>query len=46
MDKLAGGKFVLLHQVSIYANWGGAPVGWQLAEAYINLEITRGIYLK
>ncbi len=46
MDKLAGGKFVLLHQVSVYANWGGSPVGWQLAEAYINLEITRGIYLR
>jgi len=46
MDKLAGGKFVLLRNVSVYANWGSAPVGWQLTEAYINLEITRGIYLR
>lgn len=46
MDKLAGGKFVLLHGVNVYASWGGSPVGWQLPEAYINLEITRGIYLR
>ncbi len=46
MDKLAGGKFVLLRNVTVYANWVGAPVSWSVPEAYINLEITRGIYLR
>ncbi len=46
LDKLESGKFVLLRDVSIYASWGAGPVGWQLPEAYINLEITRGIYLR
>jgi hypothetical protein len=45
MDQLAGGKFALLHDVTIYANWGGAPVSWNLPEAYVNLDIALGIYL-
>jgi hypothetical protein len=46
MDKLAGGKFVLLRDVTVYANWGGAPLSWSLPEAYINIEISRGLYLR
>ncbi|HEY8642845.1 MAG TPA: hypothetical protein VIO84_08760 [Candidatus Dormibacteraeota bacterium] len=46
MDQLAGGKFALLHDVTVYVNWGGAPVSWNLPEAYVNLEIARGIYLR
>jgi hypothetical protein len=45
MDQLAGGKFILLHGVTIYANWGAAPVTWNLPEAYVNLEVALGIYL-
>jgi hypothetical protein len=45
MDQLAGARFVLVRAVSIYASWGGTPVTWNLAEAYINLDVALGIYL-
>ncbi len=40
-----GGRFVLVHDVTTYANWGGAPLSWNLPEAYVNLELALGIYL-
>ena len=46
MDQLAGGKFALVREVSVYVNWGGAPVTWNLPEAYVNLELALGIYLR